>query len=109
SPRAIVERSDAGSRKFEGMPEAHGVLAGTLAGPVTARLNELEFSVDLLGGHKTGLYLDQQVNYLRVAELAARAPGGQVLDGFTFLGGFAFHVARAGAAPVHGIDQSAEH
>ena len=107
-PCAIVERSDVGSRKFEGMPEAHGVLAGTIAGPLTARLNGLEFSVDLLGGHKTGLYLDQHVNYLRVAELAARAPGGQALDGFTFLGGFALHAARAGAAHVHGIDQSAE-
>src|SRR5262245_36398804 len=108
SPRAIVERSDIGSRKFEGMPEAQGVLAGTLAGPVTARLNGLEFSVDLLGGHKTGLYLDQQVNYLRVAELIARAPGGQVLDGFTFLGGFALHAARTGATHVHGINPSDE-
>jgi 23S rRNA (cytosine1962-C5)-methyltransferase len=108
SPRAIVERSDVGSRKFEGLSEAQGVLEGTLAGPVTARLNGLEFSVDLLSGHKTGVYLDQQVNYLRVAELVARAPSSQVLDAFTFLGGFTLHAARAGAAHVHGIDQSAE-
>src|SRR5260221_13866009 len=32
----------------------------------------------------------------------------QVLDCFSFLGGFALHAARAGAAHVHGIDQSAE-
>ena len=56
-------------------------------------------------GHKTGLYLDQQVNYQRVAELAK---GAQVLDCFSFLGGFGLHAARAGAAHVHLLDQSAE-
>jgi 23S rRNA (cytosine1962-C5)-methyltransferase len=58
-----------------------------------------------VGGHKTGLYLDQQVNYQRVAELAN---SGQVLDCFSFLGGFALHSARAGAAHVHALDQSAD-
>ncbi len=105
SPRAIIERSDVPSRKFEGLPPTSGVLAGELAGPVTADLNGLKFEADLLGGHKTGLYLDQQVNYRRVAELAA---GAQVLDCFSFLGGFGLHAARAGAAHVHCLDQSAE-
>ncbi len=105
SPRAIVERSDVGSRKFEGLPEAHGLLAGELTGPVTVKLNGLSFETDLLGGHKTGLYLDQQVNYQRVAELVK---GGQVLDAFCFLGGFGLHAAKAGADHVHLLDQSAE-
>ena len=34
--------------------------------------------------------------------------GGQVLDCFSFLGGFGLHAARAGAAHVHMLDQSAE-
>jgi 23S rRNA (cytosine1962-C5)-methyltransferase len=59
----------------------------------------------VLGGHKTGLYLDQQVNYQCVAELAK---GAQVLDCFSFLGGFGLHAARAGAAHVHLLDQSAD-
>ena len=105
SPRAIVERSEAASRKFEGMAEASGVLAGTLEGPVRIKLNGLHFEVDVAGGHKTGLYLDQQVNYQRVAELAK---GAQVLDCFSFLGGFGLHAARAGAAHAHLLDQSAE-
>ena len=105
SPRAIVERSEVSSRKFEGLAEAHGVLAGTLEGPVPITLNGLRFEVDVMGGHKTGLYLDQQVNYQRVAELAK---GAQVLDCFSFLGGFGLHAARAGAAHVHLLDQSAE-
>jgi 23S rRNA (cytosine1962-C5)-methyltransferase len=61
--------------------------------------------VDVLGGHKTGLYLDQQVNYQRVAELAK---GAQVLDCFSFLGGFGLHALRAGAAHAHLLDQSTE-
>jgi 23S rRNA (cytosine1962-C5)-methyltransferase len=105
SPRAIVERNEVASRKFEGLPDANGLVAGTLEGPVPIKLNGLSFVVDVLGGHKTGLYLDQQVNYLRVAELAK---GAQVLDCFSFLGGFGLHAARAGAAHVHMLDQSAE-
>jgi 23S rRNA (cytosine1962-C5)-methyltransferase len=105
SPRAIVERNELASRKFEGLPDANGLLAGNLEGPVSIRLNGLQFEVDVLGGHKTGLYLDQQANYQRVAEFA---PGASVLDCFSFLGGFALHAARAGAARVHLLDQSAD-
>lgn len=105
SPRAIVERNETASRKFEGLADANGLLAGELAGPVDISLNGLRFRVDVLTGHKTGLYLDQQVNYQRVAEIAA---GGQVLDCFSFLGGFGLHAARAGAAHIHMLDQSAE-
>src|SRR5437016_777586 len=105
SPRAIVERSDVASRKFEGLAEANGLLAGELSGPVAVDLNGLKFETDLLAGHKTGLYLDQQVNYQRVAELAR---GGHVLDCFSFQGGFGLHAARAGAAHIHFLDQSAE-
>jgi len=117
SPRAILERSDVASRKFEGLAEANGTLfesnpeaaagesaqAGTSA--VTVNLNGLKFAADLAAGHKTGLYLDQQVNYQAVSQFA---PGGQVLDCFSFLGGFGLHAARAGAAQVHLLDQSAE-
>jgi 23S rRNA (cytosine1962-C5)-methyltransferase len=105
SPRAIVERNEIASRKFEGLPDANGLISGELSGPVTIDLNGLKFEVDVLGGHKTGLYLDQQVNYRLVA---AYARGCQVLDCFSFLGGFGLHAAAAGAAHVHMIDQSAD-
>ncbi len=45
------------------------------------------------------------MNYQRVAELAK---GAQVLDCFSFLGGFGLQAARAGAAHVHLLDQSAD-
>ncbi|HUA37599.1 MAG TPA: class I SAM-dependent rRNA methyltransferase [Candidatus Sulfopaludibacter sp.] len=125
SPRAILERSDMASRKFEGLAEAGGVLAGEPIETVWTNLNGLEFETDLAAGHKTGLYLDQQVNYQRVAAFLQPAntlnnqhvsgqkgnlfaKGAQVLDCFSFLGGFGLHAARAGAAHVHLLDQSAE-
>lgn len=103
SPRAIVERNELASRKFEGLVDANGPLAGELPGKFPIKLNDITFEVDVLGGHKTGLYLDQQVNYELVGRLAK---GGNVLDCFSFLGGFALHCARAGASNVYGLDQS---
>jgi len=104
SPRAIIERSDVGSRKFEGLPEANGVLTGEFSGSLTITLNGLKFEMAPLTGHKTGLYLDQQENYRAVAFLAR----GRVLDCFSFLGGFGLHAAKAGATQVYMIDQSAD-
>jgi 23S rRNA (cytosine1962-C5)-methyltransferase len=108
NPSTIVERNDMGARKFEGLEDANGVLEGTLDGPVTVELNGLSFEIDLLGGHKTGAYLDQQVNYQAVADLIATYPDANVLDCFTFHGGFALHAARAGAKTVLGLDQSGD-
>jgi 23S rRNA (cytosine1962-C5)-methyltransferase len=103
SPRAIMERSDVASRKFEGLEPANGILVGECDGKIAVNLNGLKFETDLIGGHKTGMYLDQQANYQAVSELGK---GGQVLDCFSFLGGFGLHAARAGAAHVHLLDQS---
>lgn len=109
NPRAILERNDMGARKFEGLPEASGLLAGSLDAAEMAalpvRLNGLRFEANVQEGHKTGLYLDQQVNHALVARLA---PGARVLDAFSFIGGFALPAARAGAVAVTGIDQSAD-
>ncbi len=105
SPRAIIERNESASRKFEGLADSNGPLAGELPGRFPIKLNGLSFEVDVLDGHKTGLYLDQQVNYELVGRLAQ---GANVLDCFSFLGGFALHCARAGAANVYGLDQSEE-
>lgn len=102
-PAAIIERNDMGSRKFEGLPEANSVLHGEAPAEFTVRLNGLTFTVPASGGHKTGLYLDQQANYAAVAEMAK---GAEVLDCFSYLGGFALHCAKAGAKNVTGLDQS---
>ena len=103
---AVLERNEMASRKFEGLPDANGLLDGALDGDLAIDLNGIQISVNLTEGHKTGYYLDQQVNYQAVADLVAKYDKANVLDCFTFLGGFALHAARAGAAKVHGLDQS---
>ncbi|HEX9046271.1 MAG TPA: class I SAM-dependent rRNA methyltransferase [Verrucomicrobiae bacterium] len=105
SARAILERSDVASRKFEGLTESNGVLFGDPVDKIQVNLNGLKFETDLAAGHKTGMYLDQQANYQAVSQFAK---GGQVLDCFSFLGGFGLHAARAGAARVQMLDQSAD-
>ena len=108
SPRAIMERSDVASRKFEGLEEANGLIAGELSGPVSVNLNGIKFETDILGGHKTGMYLDQQTSYQAVAQFVPRGGSANVLDCFSFLGGFGLHAARAGAKQVLMLDQSAD-
>jgi len=104
SPRMIIERSDMATRKFEGL-ESGNETRVEKDETLTVNLNGLKFEADLRAGHKTGLYLDQQLNYQLVAGLAA---GAQVLDCFSFVGGFGLHAARAGAVHIRMLDQSAE-
>lgn len=102
-PRSVYERNEIASRQFEGLPPLSGLLAGEPVETVDVTINGLKFTVDLRAGHKTGMYLDQQVNHARVGDMAK---GAVVLDCFTFLGGFALHCARAGARQVIALDQS---
>jgi 23S rRNA (cytosine1962-C5)-methyltransferase len=105
APEAIMERNDAGARRFEGLAPTSDLLHGALPPEVAVRMNGLTFNLRIGEGHKTGLYLDQQANYRRVAELSR---GATVLDCFCFQGGFGIHAARGGAVAVQGIDQSPE-
>jgi 23S rRNA (cytosine1962-C5)-methyltransferase len=102
SPRAIVERNDAVVRQKEELPLRAGVVQGELSGPVAVTMNGLQFEANLLGGQKTGVYLDQRENYVA----AARWGRGKALDCFTSSGGFALHLAR-GCESVEGVDSGA--
>jgi 23S rRNA (cytosine1962-C5)-methyltransferase len=101
----IAERSDAPVRALEGLPPAVGVLAGSVPGRALIEENGLRFGVDLLGGQKTGWYLDQRSNR---AAAARHAPGRRVLDAFCNAGGFGLACAAAGAASVMAVDSSAD-
>src|ERR1051325_754980 len=82
----IYERSDADVRELEGMEPKIGVLRGTLPQPpTTIHEHSLIFNVNFAGGHKTGFYLDQRRNRLRVRELAKDK---DMLGCFCYTGGF---------------------
>src|SRR5581483_7783226 len=98
-PRGIYERSDADVREKEGLPPSEGLLWGDEPPEriATRQPGDLLFLADLRAGQKTGAYLDQAYNRLRVAAYCA---GKEVLDCFCYTGGFAAAAARAGAASV---------
>lgn len=102
----IYERSDSDVRELEGLATKVGNLRGelsSLAFPITE--HDLKFNVNLQSGHKTGSYLDQRENRLRVRELAKDK---EVLDCFCYTGGFTVNALAGGAKAVLSIDSSAE-
>lgn len=102
----IVDRSDPIARRQEGLPAGGGLLAGTPPPPdLTITEYGLRFPVDLLGGQKTGFFLDQRENRRLVAKFAA---GAEVLNAFSFTGAFAVHALASGAARVTNVDTSRE-
>jgi 23S rRNA (cytosine1962-C5)-methyltransferase len=105
SPKSIIERNDGSIRLAEGLPQISGMLYGEAPPPFRVNTRGISFSVDLLAGQKTGLYLDQLDNY---AQLAPHTKGKKVLDCFTNQGGFAIASALAGATAVDAIDISAD-
>lgn len=102
----IFERSDADVRALEGLPARVGVLRGSEPpARLTIYENDLRFWVDIRRGHKTGFYLDQRQNRARMRELAA---GKEVLDCFSYTGGFTIAALAGGAASVMAVDSSGE-
>ncbi len=104
SPSGIFERSDAESRSLEGLPQSIGPLAGNPPPPLLEiSENSLKFLVDITSGQKTGLYLDQRDNHLAVSAIAK---GCEVLDCFSYSGGFAVSALAGGAKRVVMVDSS---
>lgn len=102
----LYERSDADVRELEGLEPKVGLLRGALSSflfPITE--NDLQFKVDFESGHKTGFYLDQRVNRLRVRELAKDK---DVLDCFCYTGGFSVNALAGGAKSVLSVDSSGD-
>jgi 23S rRNA (cytosine1962-C5)-methyltransferase len=115
NPDGIAERSDAPVRALEGLPESVGVLWGSVPERIVIEENGALFEIDLLGGQKTGWFLDQRANRAAAAKYVSRAQwadspnkaiGARVLDMFCNQGGFSVLAAKAGAASVLAVDSS---
>ena len=101
-PAAIVERNETQLRTLEELPLEKGVLRGTVS-PTIVTENDIRYEVDVLGGQKTGFFLDQRENRALVGRWSR---GATVLDCFSNEGGFSLNAARGGAVAVLGIDSS---
>ena len=104
--RGVIERSEAGVRRQEGLADSGGLLLGAPP-PETVDVTEhgLHFRVDLAAGQKTGFYADQRENRRRVAGYAA---GRTVLNAFSYTGAFGVYALAAGAQHVTHVDTSAD-
>jgi 23S rRNA (cytosine1962-C5)-methyltransferase len=104
--RGIFERSDSDSRVKEGYPPRVITLGGSPP-PNLIEIHQppLSFLVDVYKGHKTGFYLDQVVNRRKVMEFSK---GREVLNAFSYTGGFGVAAAVAGAKRVVNVDTSAD-
>ena len=106
----VYERNDVKTRAKEGLQLYKGEysLPGRgLSGKTETEIceNGVFYTVDFVGGQKTGFFLDQKYNRRAAASIAA---GRTVLDCFTHTGSFALNCAKAGAKLVTAVDISAE-
>jgi 23S rRNA (cytosine1962-C5)-methyltransferase len=92
-----------GARAFS-LEDASTLIGEGHSGPVIFLESNLKFEADVLKGQKTGFFLDQRENRRRVGELSR---GKEVLNAFSFSGGFSVHAARGGARSVTDVDISA--
>ncbi len=77
----------------------HGVVPDTLI----LTLDGLQLGMNLAGGQKTGMFLDQRLNSQAMRPFAK---GARVLDGHCYIGLWSCHAGQAGAVSVLGVDTS---
>ncbi len=105
-PKGILDRSDVDVRKKEGLKQTTGLLWGE-APPdhLIIQENNIQFAVNLMGGHKTGFYLDQRDNRTAVCH-PNHVQNKDVLNVFAYTGGFGVYAIENGAKQVTHIDSS---
>ena len=101
--RAVVLTVHEASSRLEAIPVMTEVLVGRLDGPLEVRELGVRFQVDPIGGQKTGFYADQRENRARFAALCE---GHDVLDLYSYVGGFGLHALARGARSVTAVDAS---
>jgi 23S rRNA (cytosine1962-C5)-methyltransferase len=103
SARLVVARDDGAARDLEQLERRKAILRG--AGPTHIAYHDAgsAVEVDVLTDGKTGGFLDQQENHARAATYVSETM--DVLDTFTYHGGFALALARNGGR-VLAVDES---
>ena len=80
------------------------VVYGTLKNEVVEFIEHgVQFSANVIKGHKTGYFLDHRANRKQVGEWSK---GKTVLDVFSYAGGFSVHALANGARAVTSLDIS---
>ncbi len=100
----IFERSDTESRKKENLSIRNELILGEfIPERVLFKENGINFYADLVNGHKTGFYLDQRDNRLLLKDFSNDK---NILNCFSYTGGFSVYALKAQANFVTNIDSS---
>ncbi|NND87763.1 MAG: methyltransferase domain-containing protein [Flavobacteriaceae bacterium] len=103
----VVIRLSRSLQKLSNLPFHDGqVIYGSLENEVVPfEEHGVQFSANVIKGHKTGYFLDHRHNRKRVGELSRNK---EVLDVFSYAGGFSVHALAGGAKKVTSLDISAQ-
>ena len=102
----LYERSDASARALEGLPEVTGWLRGGGDTALTIQEHGWRLGLDVAHGHKTGYYLDQRDSRRDCADWVRRLGLREVLNCFSYTGGFTVAALAGGALHVTSVDSS---
>ena len=102
APAGVLARHDVPVRAREGLPRGVEELAGTVPREIEVTEHGVRYLAAPHDGQKTGAFLDQRENRVRIGALAR----GDALDCFSYHGSFALHLARK-ATSVVALDSSA--
>ncbi len=102
-PAGMYERSDHPGRALEGMEEFTGDLSGATPDEVEVEERGARFIACIKSGQKTGFFLDQRENRSLVKSYSS---GRDVLNLFSYTGGFTVAALQGGAASVISVDSS---
>lgn len=102
--KTVFETAAASYAELEGFQAMSRVARGSSRATVPCLEDGLRLEVEPLVGQKTGMFVDQRENRIRVGQLAR---GARVLDCYAYAGGFSLQAARGGAATVTAVDSSA--
>lgn len=106
NPLGIYERSNVEVREKEGLKPVKGNLFGKEPPDLVEILeNGNKFFIDIKEGHKTGFYLDQRDNRNFVTDFSNDA---EILNCFSYTGGFSVYALKGGAKKIINVDTSAE-
>jgi 23S rRNA (cytosine1962-C5)-methyltransferase len=102
-PQGIWERSDVSVRSIENLGAVNGLLSGSVPDRIEITENGLRFIVDVKEGQKTGFFLDQRDKRRAFMKYANDR---EVLNCFSYTGGFTVYALAGGARRVVSIDSS---
>ena len=106
APETLVLRTSrnvASAAASAGFPDGSVMWGNLPSEPVVFTENGIRFEADVVRGQKTGFFLDQRDNREWVGTVSE---GRNVLNAFSFSGGFSLYAARGGAKSVTDLDIS---